>query len=110
MPKTCLKSRDEAHPERIPLTIDTDTSPRPLGKKIHDAKKLRYNFIIAVGPTEANNGTMKLEMANQPEATKEYATEVLKETLDGKEYNSRGIEMSGRDGRKYFEALIERYL
>ena len=96
--------------ERMPLTIDTDTSPRSLGKKIHDAKKLRYNFIIVVGPTEANNGTMKLEMANQPEATKEYATEVLKGTLDGKEYNSRGIEMSGKDGREYFEALIERYL
>lgn len=95
--------------ERIPLTTDTDT-PRPLWKKIHDAKKLRYNLIIVVGPTEANNGTMKLEMANQPEATKEYAMEVLKGTLDGKEYNSRGIEMSGNDGRKYSEALIERYL
>lgn len=95
--------------ERIPLAIDTDTSPRSLGKKIHDAKKLRCNFIIVVGK-EANNGTMKLEMASQPEATKEYVTEVLKGTLDGKECNSRGIEMSDKDGSKYFEALIERYL
>lgn len=53
---------------------------------------------------------MKLEMVNQPEATEEYTTEVLKGTLDREEYNSRGIEMSGKDGRKYFEALIERYL
>jgi len=53
---------------------------------------------------------MRLEIANQPEATEEYAMEVLKGTLDGKEYNSRGIETSGEDGRKYFEALIERYL
>jgi len=75
--------------KHIPLTIDTDTPPRSLRKKIHDAKKLRYNLIIVVGPTEANNGTMKLEMANQPEATKEYAMEVLKGTLDGKEYNGR---------------------
>jgi hypothetical protein len=50
---------------------------------------------------------MKLEMANQLETTEEYATEVLKGTLDGKEYSSRSIEMSGKDGRKYFEALIE---
>ncbi|OCK88742.1 class II aaRS and biotin synthetase [Cenococcum geophilum 1.58] len=87
----------------------SDTSPRSLGKKIHDAEKLRYNLIIVVGPTEANNGKMRLEIANQPEATEEYAMEVLKGTLDGKEYN-RGIETSGEDGRKYFEALIERYL
>lgn len=80
-----------------------------MGKKIHDAEKLRYNLIIVVGPTEANNGKMRLEIANQPEATEEYAMEVLKGTLDGKEYN-RGIETSGEDGRKYFEALIERYL
>ena len=91
------------------MAIDTDTSPRSFGKKVHDAKKLRCNFIIVVGK-EANNGTMKLEMASQPEATKEYVTEVLKGTLDGKEYNSRGIQMSGKDGRKYFEALIKRYL
>ncbi|OCK77330.1 class II aaRS and biotin synthetase [Lepidopterella palustris CBS 459.81] len=96
--------------DRIPLAIETDTTPRSLGKKIHDAKKMHYNFIIIVGPAEAANGTMKLEMANQPESSRLQTLEALKDILGGKEYNSRGTELRGNEGRQFFEVLMEQYL
>jgi hypothetical protein len=87
------------------IFVSKTRSYRDLPIRYADFSALHRNEISG-----ALSGTMKLEMADQPEATKEYATEVLKGTLDREEHNSRGIEMSGKDGRKHFEALIERYL
>lgn len=50
---------------RLPLKVDTDTSARPLGKKIREAKRKGYNLIAVVGPNDVEKETLQLEVHNQ---------------------------------------------
>ncbi|KAF2401880.1 class II aaRS and biotin synthetase, partial [Trichodelitschia bisporula] len=44
------------------LHVETDTSARGLGKKVHEAKAAGYNIIGVVGPRDAVKGTVSLEV------------------------------------------------
>lgn len=45
--------------------LDVDASARSIGKKLREAKKKGYNFIVVVGPNDVENRTVSLEMSNQ---------------------------------------------
>ncbi|KAF2494250.1 class II aaRS and biotin synthetase [Lophium mytilinum] len=103
-------------PAPLPLNqtnvgVDIDTSARPLGKKIREAKKGGWNFIAVVGPNEVAGGSLKLEIAGQPAGTKAQAVRVLRDVL-GRDLDdaSKGVEMTGPTGREFFEKLVAAYL
>jgi threonyl-tRNA synthetase len=50
---------------QTPIRADVDSSARPVGKKLKEAKQKGYNFIIVVGPKDVENKTVSLEMHNQ---------------------------------------------
>jgi len=49
----------------IPIHIDVDSTARQLGKKLLNAKKKGYNFILVVGKKDVENQTVSLEISNQ---------------------------------------------
>ena len=109
----CQRSTSGVKPaplDSVFLNVDLDTSAKSLGKKIHDAKSAGFNHIIVVGPEEAEKGTMKLKVANQPERTKSKTEEILRAVTGGREYSRSGIEMNAEEGRKYMKALVQNYL
>lgn len=98
----------------IHLPIDVDTSARPLGKKIADAQKKKYNHIIVIGPSEVSAKCLKLEVANQPNMP--VTETVLRETI-GRELEARekargkmAVGMGVAEARAYFERLVNMYL
>jgi threonyl-tRNA synthetase len=50
---------------QTPIRADVDSSARPVGKKLKEAKQKGYNFIIVVGPKDVENKTVSLELYNQ---------------------------------------------
>jgi threonyl-tRNA synthetase len=50
---------------QTPIRADVDSSARPLGKKLKEAKQKGYNFIVVVGPKDVENKTVSLELHNQ---------------------------------------------
>ncbi|KAF2260244.1 threonyl-tRNA synthetase [Lojkania enalia] len=98
----------------IHLPIDVDASSRGLGKKIAEAFKKRYNHFIIVGPNEARDQTLKLEMIHQPNIpTSENAlSRALGRDLQSDDYKGAriSIDMSLQEARHYFETLVNEYL
>lgn len=50
---------------RVPIRVDVDISAVTLGRKIKNAKKQGYNHILVVGPKDAEEGTVQVEIWNQ---------------------------------------------
>lgn len=105
-----------ASPKPLPLStihlpVDIDTSDRPLGKKIAEARVKKYNHIIVVGNKEAENGGMHLRVINQPN---EEATFGVLEAALGKKLTetekSRGAHIPLDVARKYFENLANSFM
>jgi threonyl-tRNA synthetase len=94
----------------IHLPIDVDTTARPLGKKIADAQKKKYNHIIVIGPNEVS----KLEVVNQPNLpmTEQVLRQVIGREMKEEE-KKRGkiaVGMDAKEARSYFENLVNTYL
>ncbi|EMD85510.1 hypothetical protein COCC4DRAFT_34603 [Bipolaris maydis ATCC 48331] len=116
-----LKSQDASEalpssPKPLPLSIihlpvDIDTSDRPLGKKIAEARGKKYNHIIVVGGREAVNDSMNLQIVNQPheDTTIEVLEKHLERQLTDKE-RSKGVNVPLSAARKYFEQLANSFL
>jgi threonyl-tRNA synthetase len=105
-----------ASPRPLPLStihlpIDVDTSDRPLGKKIAEARVKKYNHIIVVGPKEAENDAISLRVVNQPN---EEATMKVLEAVGGNELTekqkSKGVNLQLDVARAYFERLANSFL
>jgi threonyl-tRNA synthetase len=95
----------------IHLPVDTDTSTRPLGKKIAEARIKKYNHIIVVGSKEVNTGGLNLQIANQPneESTTHVLESVVGRRLTDKE-KSGGSNVSLEAARQYFEHLANAFM
>lgn len=98
----------------IHLPIDVDTSARPLGKKIADAQKKKYNHIIVIGPNEVSSQALKLEVVNQPNvaAVEDVLEDVLGRKLGDleKKRGKLAVGMGVKEARVYFERLVNMYL
>jgi threonyl-tRNA synthetase len=96
------------------IPIDIDISARPLGKKIADAYKKKYNHVIVVGPSESQSGNFNVDLVNQPneDAAKGVMSQVLgREAQTTKSRRGKlGVSMSRAELRLYFEKLVESYL
>ncbi|KAL6711116.1 threonyl-tRNA synthetase [Coniothyrium glycines] len=95
----------------IHLPIDTDTSDRPLGKKIAEARAMKYNHIIIVGKKEVESGGMSLQIVNQPDENSTYnkLEGVLDKRLSDSE-KSRGIFVEVAHASRYFKTLVNSFL
>jgi threonyl-tRNA synthetase len=95
----------------IHLPIDVDTSDRPLGKKIAEARVKKYNHIIVVGGKEVEAGGMNLQVANQPNElrTIEMLEAAIGHHLTERE-KTRGANVSLNAARKYFENLANAFM
>jgi threonyl-tRNA synthetase len=93
------------------IHIERDTSARSLGKKLREAKKAGYNFIIVVGPKDVEKKTLSLQFHNQyePDKTAEYLAHIAG-TKGGGEINKRNFETSARTVRAFFEKLQDEYV
>jgi threonyl-tRNA synthetase len=96
------------------LPIDVDTSARPLGKKIADAQKKKYNHVIVIGPNEVQSERVRIEVAHQPNdvAVKEMLERTLSRELQEGDFK-RGkvaVEMEAIQVREYFEKLVDNFL
>ncbi|EUC40232.1 hypothetical protein COCMIDRAFT_109352 [Bipolaris oryzae ATCC 44560] len=116
-----LKSQDPSEaspssPKPLPLStihlpVDIDISDRPLGKKIAEARRKKYNHIIVVGGREADDDSMNLQIVNQPheDTTIEVLEKHLERQLTDKE-RSKGANVPLGVARKYFEQLANSFL
>ncbi|KLJ07278.1 threonyl-tRNA synthetase [Blastomyces silverae] len=52
-------------PARTTFRIDLDTSARPLGKKIREAKKMKYNLIFVLGEKNLADGSVDVDLGGQ---------------------------------------------
>lgn len=95
-------SRPEIH-------VETDISARPLGKKIKEAQKTGYNFIVVVGPKDADKGTLSLRIQNQHEAEKALGY-LSQATSAGSDLSTKIIETDARTVRVFFEKLQDNYV
>ncbi|KAF1835691.1 class II aaRS and biotin synthetase [Decorospora gaudefroyi] len=96
----------------IHLPVDVDTSDRPLGKKIAEARVKKYNHIIVVGGKEVERGTMNMQIINQPneEATVEMMQKILERDLTEKEHSKKTVNVGLDVARQYFETLVNSFL
>jgi threonyl-tRNA synthetase len=96
----------------IHLPVDIDTSNRPLGKKIADARTKKYNHIIVVGKRDVESGGMNMQIVNQPgeEAALKMLEEVLGRPLteSDKLKKQASVDLSG--AREYFERLVHSFM
>ncbi|RMZ67503.1 hypothetical protein GMOD_00001436 [Pyrenophora seminiperda CCB06] len=95
----------------IQLPIDVDISNRPLAKKIVEARKNKYNYIIVVGGREAKKDSMNMQTMNQPnpEATFHELHQTLGREISQQE-QSKGTTVSVDEARRYFERLTISFL
>ena len=95
----------------IQLPIETDTSARPLGKKIAEARVRKYNHMIVVGRKEAENDSLSLSLINQPN---EDATVGILEAAIGRKVTakelSKGVNVPLDTARRYFEHLANAFM
>ncbi|KAF2112098.1 hypothetical protein BDV96DRAFT_498529 [Lophiotrema nucula] len=98
----------------VHLPIDADTSARPLGKKIAEAQKKKYNHIIIVGSSEVQSQALKLEVVHQPnvEAAEQTLSEVLQRRIEEgeKKRGKLAVTINVQEARAYFETLVNKYL
>ncbi|KAJ4320222.1 threonyl-tRNA synthetase [Neodidymelliopsis sp. IMI 364377] len=106
-----------AAPKPLPLSnihlpIDVDTTSRPLGKKIADARSKKYNHIIVVGKRDVESGGMSMQIVNQPgeEAAMTVLEEALGHKLSGADRAKKQASIDLGGARKYFESLVTSYL
>ncbi|OJD23813.1 threonine-tRNA ligase [Blastomyces percursus] len=52
-------------PTRTTFRIDLDTSARPLGKKIREAKKMKYNLIFVLGEKNLTGESVDVDLGGQ---------------------------------------------
>ncbi|PGG99730.1 threonine-tRNA ligase [Blastomyces parvus] len=52
-------------PSRTTFRIDLDTSARSLGKKIREAKKMKYNLIFVLGEKNLADGSVDVDLGGQ---------------------------------------------
>lgn len=52
-------------PIKTTFSIDLDSSARPLGKKIREAKQKKYNLIFVVGEKNLNEETVDIDLSGQ---------------------------------------------
>ncbi|KAF2664144.1 class II aaRS and biotin synthetase [Microthyrium microscopicum] len=98
-------------PSRRPnIQVEIDTSARPLGKKIREAKNEGFNFIIVIGPQDAEKGGLVLRMLNQWDEAR--SLEILGLTLgpDGLAKDPKNIRTNARDVRAFLEKLQDEYM
>jgi threonyl-tRNA synthetase len=109
-------SSTSSSPKPLPLStihlpIDVDTSARPLGKKVAEARSKKYNHMIVVGGKEAENDAVNLKIVNQP--NEEATIRILEATL-GREVTekqlSKGVTLPLEVARRYFENLANAFL
>lgn len=96
----------------IQLPIDIDTSSRPLGKKIAEARTNKYNHIIVVGGREIEAGVMNLQVVSQPNETATFAMleKVLGNEIPNKVKAKTEVKISLEAARIYFTGLVNSYL
>ncbi|KAK7181874.1 hypothetical protein DPSP01_009474 [Paraphaeosphaeria sporulosa] len=98
----------------IHLPIDVDSSARQLGKKLREAHNKKYNHIIVIGAEEAKSQTVRLNIKNQPNhgAVRKVITEVLGRPLTEEDElkGTISVGMTIEEARRYFLALVERFL
>lgn len=96
----------------IHLPIDIDTTSRPLGKKIADARAKKYNHIIVVGKRDVESSGMNMQVVNQP--AEEVALRRLEEAtgrqLSEADRSKKQVSIDLSGARKYFESLVTSYL
>jgi threonyl-tRNA synthetase len=114
-----IEARSAARPTPQPLStihlpIDVDTSNRPLGKKMLEARMKKYNHIIVVGTKEVAAHSLQLQLVNQPN---ENAAVACLANVVGKEVGvadrRKGVVtvgMSVEQARRYLEEMVNRYL
>ncbi|KAF2177640.1 threonyl-tRNA synthetase [Zopfia rhizophila CBS 207.26] len=93
---------------KIYVPIDIDTSARPLGKKIQEARQKKYNHIVVIGPKDVESKGMRIEIAATPDV--ESAMRVLQDTVLGRGVKGKSVECSAHEGRMYFEELMKGYM
>jgi threonyl-tRNA synthetase len=96
----------------IHLPIDVDTSSKPLGKKIAEARAKKYNHIIVVGKRDVESEGMNVQLVNQPGEDAALATleGALKRELTETERAKGQINVRLGEARTYFEGLVNAYL
>ncbi|KAF2662624.1 class II aaRS and biotin synthetase [Lophiostoma macrostomum CBS 122681] len=98
----------------VHLPIDVDTSARPLGKKLAEARTKKYNHIIVIGPRDVDDeeGRISVELVNQPniDAVKEVLRKVLGKDIEALELTRLTPRMSAKNARRYFKSLVYDYL
>ena len=52
------------------FVVDTDYSPRSIAKKVSEAKRMRYNFIIVLGKRNMADGTVDVDITGQAKLEK----------------------------------------
>lgn len=96
----------------IHLPVDVDTSDRSLGKKIAEARVKKYNHIIVIGNKEVEDGSISLQIVNQPneDATIRALESARGQDITDKARLKRGVNVGLADARKYFESLVNSFL
>ncbi|KAF2737171.1 class II aaRS and biotin synthetase [Polyplosphaeria fusca] len=99
----------------IHLPIDVDTLARPLGKKLIEARKKKYNHIIVVGDAEVQEQAVTLEVVNQPnmDATRQVLADIVGKQSSATISDRKGrtsLRMSALESRMYFERLVQEFL
>ncbi|KAF2454634.1 threonyl-tRNA synthetase [Lineolata rhizophorae] len=102
------KRRRRAQPIlRNPIHVDVDTSNRPLGRKIREAKLKGYNHIIIAGPKDVPQQSLDLEIHNQRNkvTVRDHLVQVL-----GNGTPESHVKITPAALRLYFEKLVDNYL
>ncbi|SLM37951.1 threonyl-trna synthetase [Lasallia pustulata] len=48
------------------FVVDTDYSPRSMGKKVSEAKRMKYNLVMVLGKRNMAEGTVDVDITGQP--------------------------------------------
>lgn len=100
--------------DAVHLPIDIDTSARGLGKKLHDARKKKYNHVIIIGQTEVESETVRIQVMNQP--NQRASLEALSTSLgrnitdEDKVKTTVNVGLTIKSARNYFLDLVKRFL
>ncbi|KZF22085.1 threonyl-tRNA synthetase [Xylona heveae TC161] len=89
--------------------VDIDQSDRPLGKKISEAKRKKYNTIIVVGKRSVEENTLELDVTAQPnqQVTQSALADILgSENAIG---NGRSVKLSRDQVYDYFSRVSSAY-
>ena len=99
----------------IHLPIDIDSSARPLGRKLQEARRKQYNHIIVVGREEVESKTVHLQFMSQPnqEAVAKILSACLDRRLTDEDYRKDGsisVNTKLHEVRKYFVETVFQFM